>query len=70
MAFENLSLPELSSDLHSVQMPSWVGPTVVVSDPDFLYDVADVLQLRKDIASFTALQQLRQAKCQIHTPPQ
>lgn len=62
MAFENLSLPELSSDLHSVEMPSWVGTPVVVSDPDFLYNVANVLQLRKDITLSTALQEPRQAK--------
>lgn len=62
MAFENLSLPELSSDLHSVEMPSWVGTPVVVSNPDFLYNVANVLQLRKDITLSTALQEPRQAK--------
>lgn len=70
MAFENLSLPELSSDFHSVEMPSWVGTPVVMSDPDFLYNVADVLQLRKDITLSAALQEPRQAKCQIHSPPQ
>lgn len=70
MAFENLSLPELSSDLHSVEVPSWVKTLVVVSDPDFLYNVADVLQLRKDITSSSALQEPRQTKCQIHSPPQ
>lgn len=70
MAFENLSLPELLSDLHSVEMPSWVGTLVVVSDPDFLYNVADVLQLRKDITSSAALREPRQAKCKIHSLPQ
>lgn len=70
MASENLSLPELSSDLHSVEMPSWVATPVVVSDPDFLYNVADVLELRKYITSSTALQEPHQAKRQIHSPPQ
>lgn len=46
--FYYLSLPELSPDLHSVKVPSWVGAPVVVSYPDFLYNVTNVLQLWKD----------------------
>lgn len=43
-----LSFPELSSDLHSVEVPSWVGAPVVVSYPDFLDHVPYVLQLGKE----------------------
>lgn len=45
VSFYNLSFPELSSDLHSVQVPSRVGAPVVMSNPDFLYDVTDIFQL-------------------------
>lgn len=45
--FHYLSFPELSSDLHSVQVPSWVCALVVVSYPDFLYNVTDILQLEE-----------------------
>lgn len=31
-----LSLPEQTSDLHSVQMPAWVDPTVVMANTDLL----------------------------------
>lgn len=43
--FYYLSFPELSSDLHSVQVPSWVGAPVVMSNSDFLYDITDIFQL-------------------------
>lgn len=41
--FYYLSFPELSSDLHSVEVPSWVGSSVVVSNSDFLYNVTNIL---------------------------
>lgn len=43
--FDYLSFPELSSDLHSVEVPAWVGAPVVVSYPDLFYKVTDILQL-------------------------
>lgn len=46
--FDYLSLPELSPDLHSVEMPSRVGAAVVVSYPDFLYNITNVFQLLKE----------------------
>lgn len=46
--FLYLSFAELSSDLHSVQVPSWVGAFVVVSDSDLLYDITYILQLGRD----------------------
>lgn len=58
MDFYYLSFPELSSDLHSVQVPSWVGAPVVVSYPDFLYNITDILQLGKDNIVSTVLQLL------------
>lgn len=52
-----LSLPELSSDLHSVQVPSWVGASVVMSYPDFLNHIPYILQLGKEQRStFLTLQ--------------
>lgn len=56
--FYHLSFSELSSDLHSVKVPSWVGAPVVVSYPDFLYNVTDVLELGKDKTVSTVLQPL------------
>lgn len=59
MDFYYLSFPELSPDLHSVEVPSRVGALVVVSYPDFLYDVTDIFQLgKKDSTVFTELQPL------------
>lgn len=52
MDFHYLSFPELSPDLHSVQVPSRVAAPVVVSYPDFLYDIANILQLGKDNTVF------------------
>lgn len=43
-----LSFPELSSDFHSVKVPSWVGAPVVMSYPDFLNHVTDILELGRD----------------------
>lgn len=45
--FFYLAFPELSPDLHPVEVPSRVGSLVVVSYPDLLYDFADILQLAK-----------------------
>lgn len=50
--FDYLSLPELSPDLHSVEMPSRVGAAVVVSYPDFLYNITNVFQLLKENVLF------------------
>lgn len=52
VAFAYLSFPELSPDLHSVKMPSRIGAAVVMSYPDFLYNITNVLQLFKDNLSF------------------
>lgn len=52
MDFADLSFPELSPDLHSVKMPSRIGAAVVMSYPDFLYNITNVLQLFKDNLSF------------------
>lgn len=49
-----LSFPELSSDLHSVKVPSWVGAPVVMSYPDFLNHVTNILQLGRDSRVRTA----------------
>lgn len=49
-----LSFPELSSDLHSVQVPPWVGAPVVVTYPYFLNHVPDILQLGKEPQSDSA----------------
>ena len=42
---EHLSFPELSPDFHSVEVPSRVGALVIMTDPDLLYHIPDVLQL-------------------------
>lgn len=49
-----LSFPELSPDLHSVEVPSGVAAPVVVSYPDFLNHVTDILQLGRDSRVLTA----------------
>lgn len=56
MDFYYLSFPELSPDLHSVEVPSRVGAPVVVSYPDLLYYITNILQLRKDNTLFNELQ--------------
>jgi len=43
--FYHLSFSELSPDLHSIKVPARVGAPVVVSNPDFLYNITNVLQL-------------------------
>lgn len=45
--FQYLSFPELTSDLHSVEVPAGVGAPVVVSYPDFFNYLTDILQLGK-----------------------
>ena len=74
MDFYYLSFPELSPDLHSVEVPSRVGAPVVVSYPDFLYYVADVFQLDKKKkrqhnvyrAAATALEDVQSKSTHLH----
>lgn len=60
-----LPFPELSPDFHPVKMPPWVSASVIVSNPDFLYHVTNVFQLKQEHYSYYYI---RLCKNQQHDP--
>lgn len=71
--FYYLSFPELSPDLHSVEVPPRVGAPVVMSYSDFLDNVADILELENrqhsmNRAAATFLENVLSTST--HSPPQ